>query len=79
MVYGLYFLEKGSNQPTISYTEAVEEALCYGWIDSTPNKIDDAKYKQMFSPRKKKSVWSKINKERIKRLLEQNLMHASGS
>lgn len=74
----IIFYKKGSNQPTISYTEAVEEALCYGWIDSTPNKIDDAKYKQMFSPRKKKSVWSKINKERIKRLLEQNLMHASG-
>lgn len=74
----LVFYKKGSNMPTISYDDAVEEALCFGWIDSTPNKIDDQKYKQLFSPRKKKSVWSKINKVRIEKLIKEKLMHQSG-
>lgn len=74
----LIFYKKGSNVPTISYEDAVEEALCYGWIDSVPNKIDDKKYKQLFSQRKRKSVWSKINKERIERLIKENLMHEAG-
>lgn len=74
----LIFYKKGSNEPSITYAEAVEEALCFGWIDSVPNKIDESKYKQMFSQRKKKSVWSKINKERIERLIKENLMHEVG-
>lgn len=74
----LIFYKKGSNMPSIAYADAVEEALCFGWIDSVPNKIDDKKYKQMFSQRKKKSVWSKINKERIEKLIKENLMHEAG-
>lgn len=60
------------------WEEAVKVALCYGWIDSTVRKIDDERRKQWFSPRKPKSVWSKVNKNYIVDLLQQNLIHESG-
>jgi uncharacterized protein YdeI (YjbR/CyaY-like superfamily) len=66
----LIYYKKESGKPRVSYDEAVEEALCFGWIDSVPNKIDDESYKQLFSPRKPKSNWSKSNKARAKRLQE---------
>lgn len=56
----------------------MEEALCYGWVDSRPNKLDDERYMQLFSPRKPKSPWSKLNKERVERLVRQGLMTAAG-
>lgn len=72
----LIIYHKGSNTPSIYYDEAVEEALCFGWIDSKPNKRDDESYYLFFAQRKPKSVWSKINKERAEKLAAQRLLTA---
>ncbi|MEL6133575.1 MAG: YdeI/OmpD-associated family protein [Bacteroidota bacterium] len=74
----LIYYKKESGMPSISYDEAVEEALCFGWIDSVPNKIDDQKYKQLFSVRKKKSPWSRLNKTRVEKLSLEGLMAPAG-
>jgi uncharacterized protein YdeI (YjbR/CyaY-like superfamily) len=74
----LIYYKKKSNQPSLSWSDAVDEALCFGWIDSTAKPIDEDTYKQFFTKRKPKSVWSKVNKEKVKRLLEENLMSAAG-
>jgi uncharacterized protein YdeI (YjbR/CyaY-like superfamily) len=74
----LIYYKQQSGQPRVSYEEAVEEALCFGWIDSRPNAIDDERYMQLFSPRKARSPWSKINKERVEKLIEQGLMTEAG-
>lgn len=74
----LIYYKKESGKPRVSYDEAVEEALCFGWIDSLPNKIDEESYKQLFSPRKPKSNWSKLNKERVEKLLAQGLIAEAG-
>jgi uncharacterized protein YdeI (YjbR/CyaY-like superfamily) len=60
------------------WEEAVQVAICYGWIDSTVKKLDDDRRRQMFTPRKEKSVWSKLNKTYIEKLIAENLMHESG-
>jgi uncharacterized protein YdeI (YjbR/CyaY-like superfamily) len=60
------------------YSDAVEEALCFGWIDSTPGKVDEQRYTLYISPRKPKSVWSKINKQRIQKLVKEGRMTAAG-
>jgi uncharacterized protein YdeI (YjbR/CyaY-like superfamily) len=62
----------------LNWSESVDEALCFGWIDSTKITIDSTKYKQYFSKRKEKSNWSKINKEKVKTLIEQGLMQEAG-
>lgn len=64
---------------SMRWEEAVRVALCYGWIDSTVKSLGDGKRRQYFCPRKPKSVWSKVNKDHIKELTEQGLMHTSGS
>lgn len=74
----LIIYKKGAAKKSVSYPEAVEEALCFGWIDSRPNKIDADSYKIIFSPRKPKSVWSKVNKKKIEVLIEKGLMHEAG-
>lgn len=74
----LIYYKQQSGQPRVTYEEAVEEALCFGWIDSRPNVINAERYMQLFSSRKAKSPWSKINKERVKRLIEQGLMTEAG-
>lgn len=63
---------------SMRWEEAVQVALCYGWIDSTVKKIDENQRKQHFSPRKDKSVWSKLNKKYIEDLIQKNKMHESG-
>lgn len=68
---------KGAGR-NLAYAAAVEEALCFGWVDSRPNLIDATRYKQLFSPRQPTSAWSKINKERVARLIEAGLMTAAG-
>jgi uncharacterized protein YdeI (YjbR/CyaY-like superfamily) len=70
--------KKQSQQPSVSYEEAVEEALCFGWIDSKPNKRDEESFYQFFSQRNLKSNWSKSNKERVQKLIEQGKMTSSG-
>jgi uncharacterized protein YdeI (YjbR/CyaY-like superfamily) len=74
----LQIFKKGSGRATITYAEALDEALCYGWIDSTKNAYDAASFLQRFSPRKARSVWSKVNREHVARLIEAEKMHPSG-
>lgn len=74
----LIYYKKHTNMRTLSWSEAVDEALCFGWIDSTARPIDNEKYMQFFSKRKPKSVWSKVNKEKVKRLMEHELMADAG-
>jgi uncharacterized protein YdeI (YjbR/CyaY-like superfamily) len=70
--------KKNSTEPSVTYDEAVEEALCFGWIDSLMNPLDETRYKQIFTPRKPKSVWSRPNKERVARMIDQGLMTPAG-
>jgi uncharacterized protein YdeI (YjbR/CyaY-like superfamily) len=74
----LIYYKKKTNIPTVSYTEAVDEALCFGWIDSKAKPIDQEKFMQFFSKRKTNSVWSKVNKEKIERLTKEGLMTKAG-
>jgi len=74
----LVYYKKDSGKTRVSYNDAVEEALCYGWIDSTLRPIDDLSYKQLFMPRKPKSGWSKLNKDRVEKLQKEGLMTAAG-
>ncbi len=74
----LVFHKKNSGKTGVSYDEAVEEALAFGWIDGRVNAVDNERYKQMFSPRKPRSTWARSNKERVQRLMEQGLMTEAG-
>ena len=74
----LIIYKKGSGTPTVNYQEAVEEALCFGWIDSKPNKRDDHSYYQFFSRRNPKSNWSMINKRKVEKLIASDLMTDAG-
>jgi len=65
----LVYYRKASGRPRISYNDAVEEALCFGWIDSQQKGIDERRFAQRFSPRKPGSPWSEMNKERLRRLI----------
>ena len=70
----LLFHKQSSGRTGVSYEEAVEEALCFGWIDSRRNMLDEHRYIQLFAPRKPRGAWSRINKERIERLVAAGLM-----
>jgi uncharacterized protein YdeI (YjbR/CyaY-like superfamily) len=74
----LIFYKKSSGKPRLPYNDAVEEALCYGWIDSIVKGIDEEKFAQRFSPRRPKSKLSEMNKERIRQLIKQNKMTPIG-
>lgn len=74
----LVFYNKKSEQKSITWSEAVDVALCFGWIDSKKVKIDAETSHQFFSKRKPKSTWSKINKEKVEKLIEQGLMTEAG-
>lgn len=76
-VYLIFYRVNSSNE-SMRWEEAVQVAICYGWIDSTVKKLDDERRRQMFTPRKDKSVWSKLNKTYIEKLIAENLMHESG-
>ena len=64
--------------PLLDYGEAVEEALCFGWVDSTGGRFDERRTKLYFAPRKERSVWSRSNKERVERLIAGGLMRPAG-
>jgi len=70
--------KKGGTATTLTYDEAVEEALSFGWIDSTVNRLDDDRFKQLFTPRKPGSTWSPSNKVRIERLIAEGRMTPAG-
>lgn len=74
----LIIYHKESGISSVYYPEAVDMALCFGWVDSKPNKRDDESYYQYFSKRNPKSNWSKVNKEKIQRLIDQGLMAEPG-
>ena len=69
---------KNSKTKSISYAESIEEALCFGWIDSKANKRDPESFYLQFTPRKPKSNWSKPNIERVERMIKEGLMTEHG-
>ena len=74
----LVFYKVAAEEPSMRWEEAVQVAICYGWIDSTVRKIDDDRRKQYFCKRNAKSVWSAVNKAYIERLEKEGLIHDSG-
>lgn len=74
----LIIYKKESDTPSVYYPEAVDEALCFGWIDSKPNKREENSYYQFFAKRNPKSNWSKVNKEKVAKLIAQGLMQKAG-
>lgn len=74
----LVYYSKESGKPRIPYLHAVEEALCFGWIDGIAKKMDAERTAQRFTPRRPKSNWTELNKERMRRLIAQGLMTEAG-
>ncbi|KGG89724.1 hypothetical protein P609_02635 [Comamonas thiooxydans] len=74
----LKIAKRGSNEPSVTYPEAVEIALCWGWIDGQKKSLDDQHYLQRFTPRRARSVWSRINVNKVQALIEAGRMQAPG-
>jgi len=74
----LVFFKQHTGKPTLSYNDAVEEALCFGWIDGVRRSIDDQRYMHRVSPRRADSKWSELNKERAQRMLRTGQMAPAG-
>ena len=74
----LVSFKKATGKPRVEYEDAVEEALCFGWIDSVVRTIDGERAMQLFSPRKRRSPWSTPNKRRVERLVASGLMRPAG-
>lgn len=74
----LIYYKKDSGQPRIPYDHAVEEALCFGWIDSIVKRIDDKKFAQKFTPRRDGSRWSALNERRVRKLIREGRMTEAG-
>jgi uncharacterized protein YdeI (YjbR/CyaY-like superfamily) len=74
----LIYYKKSSGKPRISYNDAVDEALCFGWIDSTVKSIDNEKYAQRFTPRRSNSLLSQMNLERVRKLISEKRMTKFG-
>jgi len=74
----LVFYKRGAKEPSVSYDEAVDWALCFGWIDSMIRKIDDLRYARKFTPRRPGSIWSKSNIDRVERLTGEGKMTEHG-
>jgi uncharacterized protein YdeI (YjbR/CyaY-like superfamily) len=70
--------KKATGKPRFDYDESVEEALCFGWIDSKPGKLDEERSMLWFAPRKSRTGWSKLNKERVEKLMQAGLMAPAG-
>ncbi len=74
----LVYYKKATGKVSIPYGDSVEEAICFGWIDSLIRKIDDKRYARKFNPRRDKSVWSNLNKERAMKMIREGKMIAAG-
>ena len=74
----LIFYKKHTGKPGVPYDDAVEEALCFGWIDSIIKRIDDEKFSRKFTPRKPGSKWSELNKKRVEKMIQQGRMTEAG-
>jgi uncharacterized protein YdeI (YjbR/CyaY-like superfamily) len=72
------FHKKDSGRPSITWPQAVDQALCFGWIDGVRRRIDDASYSIRFTPRKARSTWSAVNVRRVGELTAEGLMHPAG-
>ena len=77
---GVWFVyyKKHTGKPRVSYDDAVEEALCFGWIDGLARGLDDERSKLLFTPRKPKSVWSKPNKARVEKIIAEGIITEAG-
>ena len=74
----LIYYKKETGKPTLEYDESVEEALCFGWVDSIIRKLDDERFARKFTPRKETSNWSESNKQRVEKLMAAGLMTEHG-
>lgn len=74
----LVYYRKATGKPRVSYNDAVEEALCFGWVDSRQKGVDEERFAQRFSPRRPGSNWSEANKARLRKLIAQGKMTAAG-
>jgi uncharacterized protein YdeI (YjbR/CyaY-like superfamily) len=74
----LVFCRKGSGKLSLTYDEAVEEAICYGWIDSQIRSLDEVRFVRRFTPRREGSTWSKPNQQRARRMLREGRMTEAG-
>ena len=74
----LRIAKKGADQPSVSYAEAVEIALCWGWIDGQKKGLDEQHFLQRFTPRRPRSIWSKINVDKVAALIEAGRMQPAG-
>ena len=74
----LIYYKKHTGRPRISYDHAVEEALCFGWIDSIAKRLDDEKFAQKFTPRRDSTNWSELNKRRLRKLIREGRMTEAG-
>lgn len=74
----LVLWKKSTGKPFVPYSDTVDEALCFGWIDSRPNKLDEERAMRLFTPRDPKSPWSRINKRKVERLMHDGRMTDSG-
>jgi uncharacterized protein YdeI (YjbR/CyaY-like superfamily) len=74
----LQFYKKGTGKPSVTMREAMDEALCFGWIDSVMHSLNEESYLLRFTPRKPKSKWSEVNKARARDLIAHGLMTEAG-
>src|SRR5437660_2893103 len=74
----LIYYKKQTGRPRISYDQAVDEALCFGWIDSIVKRMDDEKFAQKFTPRRDCTTWSALNKRRLRKLIREGRMTEAG-
>jgi len=74
----LVYFRTSTKVASVTWSEAVDEALCFGWIDSTKKTIDEERYMQYFSRRKPNSMWSRVNKEKVDQLIQNNRMTQAG-
>jgi uncharacterized protein YdeI (YjbR/CyaY-like superfamily) len=72
------FYKKHTGKQGMSWSEAVDQALCFGWIDSVLHRVDDARHVRRFTPRRPNSIWSKVNVAKVKQLAEAGVMHPAG-
>lgn len=72
------YYKTGSGKPSITWSESVDEALCFGWIDGVRQSIDEARYQIRFTPRKPNSIWSLVNCRKVEALIAQGRMHPAG-
>ena len=74
----LIYFKKNIGKPSVDYEGSVEEALCFGWIDGVRHSVDEESYSVRFTPRKPKSIWSLVNKERVEKLIKEGKMKPEG-